>query len=156
MHMAFVHGTCLSQRCIYDPCHIWGGSVFENSWQLPAVTFVTKSIILVVKKILSPPLLNVLMSSSIFREKSNFVWENKKSTFWYFTRVYTGIIRSRSKCALTFDSVTVVKMSFCWLRPYWKGKSVLWARSWVMFWITWQYLISLFVMLQLWSMILMG
>ena len=22
-----------------DPCHIWGGSIFENIWQLPAVNF---------------------------------------------------------------------------------------------------------------------
>ena len=110
------------------------------------LTFVTKSTLLVVEKILYPPLFSVLMPSSIFRHKTSLVWENKSSILGYFTRVYWGILLGYillgyiytwitqlcSKSNLTFDSVTVVRMSFCWRHPNWKCIGALWSRLQVM------------------------
>ena len=76
------------------------------------LTFVKKSIVLVVERILHPTLLSVLMSSSIFRHKSRLVRENKINTFGYFISIHTYITQPHIQRPLTFDSVKVVKISF--------------------------------------------
>lgn len=112
-----------------------------NSFQV--LTSVIKSTILVVEKIVYPPLLSVLLSSSIFRHESSLTLENKSSIFGYFTSIHTCITQTQSKNTLTFDSVTIVKMSFCWRHSNCKCKAAFWLRLQVI----WEYSIDLFVIL---------
>ena len=107
-----------------------------------------KSTVLVAERILYPHR-SVFSSSNIFSYKSSLVWENKSCIFEYLT-IYTCITQPHSQRTITFESVTVVKISFYSFSYVIQTENANVLCDWglkLYTWITWQYLMGLFVML---------